>query len=188
MNTQLTEGLKSAGMIGVITRPAIVATILFGVWRALGRCSSSKLLGGRESLGFVSWRLGVRAFDHTQTMRQCDHPGSSGSAEKEQGSAEPARVGRSAGEESLCPCGPQKPRTAVFQINVTLLHPRISRLGLVFSLRNIADCKEVQSVQNFGEIQVHEGLRKRVYIGRVACRLGVNSCQTLAAAKLKASS
>src|SRR5215472_4612998 len=67
-------------------------------------CSSSKLLGGRESLGFVSWRLGVRAFDHTQTMRQCDHPGSSGSAEKEQGSAEPARVGRSAGEESLCLC------------------------------------------------------------------------------------
>src|SRR5215471_14591526 len=85
-------------------------------------------------------------------------------------------------------CGPQEPRTAVFQINVTLLHPRISRLGLVFSLRNIADCKEVQSVQNFGEIQDHEGLRKRVYIGRVACRLGVNSCQTLAAAKLKASS
>ena len=24
---------------------------------------------------------------------------------------------------------------------------------LVFSLRNIADCKEVQSVQNFGEVQ-----------------------------------
>ena len=37
MNTQLAETLKSAGMIGVITRPAIVATILFGVWRALGR-------------------------------------------------------------------------------------------------------------------------------------------------------
>ena len=104
VNAQLAEAFKSAGMIGVITRPAIVATILFGVWRALGRCSSSKLLGGRESLGFVSWRLGVRAFDHTQTMRQCDHPGSSGSAEKEQGSAEPARVGRSAGEESLCLC------------------------------------------------------------------------------------
>jgi len=45
-----------------------------------------------------------RAFDHTQTMRQCDHPGSSGSAETEQGSAEPARVGRSAGEESLWLC------------------------------------------------------------------------------------
>src|SRR5215468_11061132 len=104
VNTQLAEAFNSAGMIGVITRPAIVATILFGVWRALGRCSSSKLLGGRESLGFVSWRLGVRAFDHTQTMRQCDHPGSSGSAEKEQRSAEPARVGRSAGEESLCLC------------------------------------------------------------------------------------
>jgi len=37
MNTQLAEALKSAGVIGVITRPAIVATILFGVWRALGR-------------------------------------------------------------------------------------------------------------------------------------------------------
>src|SRR5262247_1832207 len=41
MNTQLAEGLKSAGMIGVITRPAIVATILFGVWRALGRTKVS---------------------------------------------------------------------------------------------------------------------------------------------------
>src|SRR5262245_66421370 len=41
MNTQLAEGLKSAGMIGVITRPAIVATILFGVWRALGRTNVS---------------------------------------------------------------------------------------------------------------------------------------------------
>src|SRR5499427_5820483 len=37
VNTQLAEAFKSAGMIGVITRPAIVATILFGVWRALGR-------------------------------------------------------------------------------------------------------------------------------------------------------
>ena len=41
MNTQLAEGLKSAGMIGVIARPAIVATILFGVWRALGRTNVS---------------------------------------------------------------------------------------------------------------------------------------------------
>src|SRR5262249_36917340 len=45
-----------------------------------------------------------RAFDHTQTMRQCDHPGSSGSAETEQGRAEPARVGRSEGGGSLCLC------------------------------------------------------------------------------------
>ena len=37
MNTQLAEAFNSAGMIGVVTRPAIVATILFGVWRALGR-------------------------------------------------------------------------------------------------------------------------------------------------------
>jgi hypothetical protein len=43
----------------------------------------------------------------------------------------------------------KNPGTAIFQINVT----RISRLGLVFSLQNIADCKEVQSVQNFGELQ-----------------------------------
>jgi hypothetical protein len=28
-------------MIGVIARPAIVATILFGVWRALGRTTVS---------------------------------------------------------------------------------------------------------------------------------------------------
>src|SRR5215510_11959625 len=41
MNAQLSEGLKSTGMIGVITRPAIVATILFGVWRALGRTNVS---------------------------------------------------------------------------------------------------------------------------------------------------
>jgi hypothetical protein len=41
MNTQLTEGLKSVGRIGVIARPAIVATILFGVWRALGRTNVS---------------------------------------------------------------------------------------------------------------------------------------------------
>src|SRR5215470_594155 len=41
VNTQLAEFLKSAGMIGVITRPAIVATILFGVWRALGRTNVS---------------------------------------------------------------------------------------------------------------------------------------------------
>jgi hypothetical protein len=36
---------------------------------------------------------------------------------------------------------------AVFRINVTLLQ------GFAFSLGNIADCKEVQSVQNFGELQ-----------------------------------
>jgi len=41
-------------------------------------------------------------------------------------------------------CGPQKSRMAVFRINVTLLQ------GFAFSLGNIADCKEVQSVQNFG--------------------------------------
>ena len=41
MNTQLAEGLKSAGMIGVIARPAIVATILFGVWCALGRTNGN---------------------------------------------------------------------------------------------------------------------------------------------------
>src|SRR5215472_8319434 len=41
MNTQLAETLKSAGMIGVISRPAIVAMILFGVWRALGRTNVS---------------------------------------------------------------------------------------------------------------------------------------------------
>src|SRR5499427_5591017 len=41
MNTQLAEGLKSAGMIGVVTRPAIVATILFGVWSALRRTNVS---------------------------------------------------------------------------------------------------------------------------------------------------
>jgi len=45
-------------------------------------------------------------------------------------------------------CGPQKSRMAVFRINVTLLQ------GFAFSLGNIADCKEVQSVQNFGELQV----------------------------------
>ena len=44
-------------------------------------------------------------------------------------------------------CGPQKSRMAVFRINVTLLQ------GFAFSLGNIADCKEVQSVQNFGELQ-----------------------------------
>jgi len=41
VNTQFAEAFKSAGMIGVITRPAIVATILFGVWRALGRTKVS---------------------------------------------------------------------------------------------------------------------------------------------------
>src|SRR5215470_6661571 len=41
VNTQLAETLKSAGMIGVIARPVIVATILFGVWRALGRTNVS---------------------------------------------------------------------------------------------------------------------------------------------------
>jgi hypothetical protein len=41
VNTQLAEAFKSAGMIGVITRPAIVGTILFGVWRALGRTNVS---------------------------------------------------------------------------------------------------------------------------------------------------
>jgi hypothetical protein len=41
MNAQLAETFKFAGMIGVITRPAIVATILFGVWRALGRANVS---------------------------------------------------------------------------------------------------------------------------------------------------
>jgi hypothetical protein len=41
MNPQFAETFKFAGMIGVITRPAIVATILFGVWRALGRANVS---------------------------------------------------------------------------------------------------------------------------------------------------
>jgi len=41
MNTQLAEAFNSAGMIGVVTRPAIVATILLGVWRALRRANVS---------------------------------------------------------------------------------------------------------------------------------------------------
>src|SRR5499433_4030192 len=41
VTTQLAEAFKSVGMIGVITRPAIVATILFGVWRALERTKVS---------------------------------------------------------------------------------------------------------------------------------------------------
>src|SRR5215467_14246900 len=41
MNTQLAEALNYAAMIGVATRPAIIATILFGLWRALGRTNVS---------------------------------------------------------------------------------------------------------------------------------------------------
>jgi len=69
MNTQLAEGLKSAGMIGLIARPAIVATILFGVWRALGRTNVSvraRVSAWRWTVAFlvgwliIVWVLAVR--------------------------------------------------------------------------------------------------------------------------------
>ena len=59
MNSQLAQSLKFVGLLGVLARPVIVATILFGLWRALtlARISprSCKIFWWATAILLIAW-------------------------------------------------------------------------------------------------------------------------------------